>query len=75
MVGHDVGVFGELLLADSAFAVLGDDLPVQQLSHFRVRADFAVSPRVMGIVNATDSHLARLFLFGIASLPQQNRER
>ncbi len=34
VVGYDVGVVGELFIADSALAVLGDDLPVPQLSHF-----------------------------------------
>ena len=62
VVGYDVGVVGELFIADSALAVLGDDLPVPQLSHFRVRADLPISARVMRIVDATDSPLPHLAL-------------
>jgi hypothetical protein len=33
VVRYDVTVISELLLADAAFAVLGDDLPIKELSH------------------------------------------
>jgi hypothetical protein len=61
VVGDDVAVVGELFIADSALAVLGYNLLVHQLSHFRVRADLSVSSWVVGIVDATDSHLPRSF--------------
>jgi hypothetical protein len=35
LIGHDVFVLCEFLLADAAFAALLDDLALQQFSHFR----------------------------------------
>jgi hypothetical protein len=61
VVGYDVAVVGELFIADSALTVLGHNLLVHQLSHFRVRADLSISSWVVGIVDATDSHLPRFF--------------
>jgi hypothetical protein len=58
VVGYDVGVVGELFIADTAFAVLGHNLSVHQLTHLRVRADLSIPAGMMGIVNATDSQLA-----------------
>jgi len=59
MVGNDVAVIGELLFADPANAILGNDLPVEELSHLPVRAQLAVSAGVLGIVDAPDSDLVR----------------
>jgi hypothetical protein len=61
VVGHDVGVIGKNHLADRALAALGHHFLVQQLSHFRVRANFGVSARMEGIVNSANSHLWRTF--------------
>lgn len=58
VVGHDIGVVGELLTADGALAVLGHNLLVQQPSHFRIRAEFPISPRMMGILDPPDAHLS-----------------
>ena len=58
MVRYDVAVVGELFIADTALAVLGHNLLVHELSHFRIRADLSVSPRMVGIIDATDSQLA-----------------
>ena len=66
MVGYDVAVVGELFIADCALAVLGENLLVQQLSHFRIRADLPVPSRVLGIVDAADSQLP---------LPRFSRDR
>jgi hypothetical protein len=63
VVGYDVGVVSELFVADCTLAVLGNDLSVQQLSHFRIRADLPVTARVMGIVDPTDSQLALASFF------------
>ncbi len=57
VVGNQVTVVGELLLANTANPVLGDDLPVEQLSHFPVRAQFPVSAGVVRGVDAADTHL------------------
>jgi hypothetical protein len=58
MVGHDIGVVGELLLAERAFTVLSDDLPVEELPHFTVGAEFPVSPGMMRVFDAPNAHLA-----------------
>ena len=58
MVGNDVAVIGEVLFTDPANAVLGNDLPVEELAHLPVRAQLAVSAGVLGILNAADAHLA-----------------
>jgi hypothetical protein len=58
VIGHNVGVVGELFVAESTLAVLAHDLLVQQFSHFRVRTDLPISSWVVGIVDATDSKLA-----------------
>jgi hypothetical protein len=57
VVRNDVVVIRELSLAESANAVLGGDLSVHQLAHFRIGADLPISAWMMGIVDATDSHL------------------
>ena len=59
VVRHDVAVVGEPFLAEDADAILRRNLSIDQLSHFRVRADLPIFARVLGIVDAVDSHLAR----------------
>ncbi len=58
MIGHNVTVFGEPLLAEGAYAILSDDLSVEELPHFTVGAEFPVSPGMMRIFNAPNAHLA-----------------
>ncbi len=58
VVWNDVVIIRKLDLAERASTVLGDDLPVDQLSHFRIGADLPISARMMGIVDATDANLA-----------------
>ena len=55
MVWHDVVVVRKLFVADGAFAVLLDDLPVQQFPHFRGGPEFPISPRVISVVNSLDA--------------------
>ncbi len=62
MVGDDVAVFGERFLAESACAILQRNLPVEELPHFGVGAEFSVSPGMMRIFNASNAHLAHSFL-------------
>jgi hypothetical protein len=57
MIWNDVAVVGELGTTKSAFAVLGGYLSVEQLPHFRIRAEFAISPRVLGILDSPDAKL------------------
>ena len=63
MVRYDIAIVGELSIAKGAFAVLGDDLPVEELPHFTVGSEFPVSSWVMWILNAPNAHLALAFLF------------
>jgi len=74
MVGYDVGIVGELFFADRALAVLGNDFFIQELSHFRIRADLPVSSRVLEIIDSTHSHLA-LTLLSRDRLPAAAEER
>ncbi len=62
MVGHNVAIVGEPLLAESAYPILQSNLPVEELPHFAVGAEFSVSPGMMRIFNAPNAHLARPFL-------------
>ena len=78
VVGYDVAIVGELFLAESALAVLGGNLSVHQLPHLGIRTDLPISAWVLGIVDATDSHLAqasflRCRLPAAASLGAVNR--
>ena len=65
MVGYDVAVVGERFLAESAFAILQSNLPVEEFPHFTVGAEFPVSPGMMRIFDAPNAHLARPFLSGL----------
>jgi len=62
VVGDDVALVGELLFANGADAVLGDDLPVKQLALLPVRAQLPVSARMLLIFDAPDTHLSLSFL-------------
>ena len=63
MVGNDVAVLGEFLFADTANAILGNDLPVEQLAHLPVGAQLAVSAGMLGIVDSPDTQLMLTFFF------------
>ena len=52
-----IGVIGEFLLADRALAMLEGDLPVHQLPHFAIRAQFPVAARMMRVFDPAESHL------------------
>src|SRR5579864_212345 len=60
MVGDDVGIIGEVLVANCAYAALVSDLPVHQFSHFRGRSQLPISSRVMGIFHSLDSESHQL---------------
>jgi hypothetical protein len=47
MVGDNVVVVREFEMANRTNPVLLDDLAIQEFPHFRRRAEFAISPRVM----------------------------
>ena len=44
VVGHHVAVIGELSITECAFAVLGNNVPVEELPHLSVGSEFPVSP-------------------------------
>jgi hypothetical protein len=58
MVGHDIAIISEWFVTEGAFATLGGNLPVEELPHFSVRAEFPVSPGMMRVFDAPNSHLA-----------------
>jgi hypothetical protein len=62
MVGHDIAVVGELSIAKSAFAVLDDDLLVEQFPHFTIGSDLPVSPGMLWVFDAPNAHLALALL-------------
>ncbi len=67
VVGHDVAVIGQPLLAESAETILRGDLPVEELPHFAVRAEFPVSPGMLRILDPVNAHPALgTFLLGFA---------
>jgi hypothetical protein len=72
MVRHDVTVVSK---RDGATAVLCDCFSIKQLSHFSIRTEFTVSPWVLGILGSSDPSCLGALAFGIASLPQQDRQR
>jgi hypothetical protein len=52
MVRNDVTVICERGAADAAITSLGDDLPIEQFPHFRIRAEFPVSSGVLSILDS-----------------------
>lgn len=64
MIGYDVAIVSELLLAESADALLGDDLPIQELPHLAIRSEFPVSPGMLRILDMANTHLAMAFFSG-----------
>lgn len=74
MVRDNVAVIAELLLAENTNAILLRDLPVHQFPHLGVRPNLAIASRMLGIVNAPDSNLARSSLLG-DGFPSAARKR
>jgi hypothetical protein len=74
VVGHHVAVIGEPCITERAFSALGHDLPVEELPHLSVGSEFPVSPGVLRIFNAPNSHLA-LALFSWDLLSSAAEER
>jgi hypothetical protein len=62
VVGHHVTVVRELSHTEGAFAVLSNDLPVEELPHLTIRSEFPVSSGVMWVFYAPNTHLALTFL-------------
>jgi hypothetical protein len=58
VVGCVVAIIGEWFVAEGAYAILGDNLPVEKFPHFAVRAEFPVSPGMMRVFDAPNAHLA-----------------
>jgi hypothetical protein len=58
VVGHDVAVIQEFLVADCALPTLRGDLSIQQLPHLGRRPEFPISPGVIGIFDTlhTEPH-------------------
>jgi hypothetical protein len=58
VVRDNVAIVSELRTAESAFPDLRHDLSVEQFPHLPVGAEFAVSPRVIWILDPADTKLA-----------------
>jgi len=58
MIRHYVAIICELFAAKSAFASLGDDFFIEELSHFRIGAEFPVPPLVEWILDPADAKLS-----------------
>jgi len=58
VVGDDVAIIGEPPLAEGAYALLGDDLPVEELPHLAVGAEFPVSPGMVRVLDTPYADLA-----------------
>ena len=58
MIGYYVAIVGEPLFAESAETILHGDLPVEELPHLAIRAEFPVPPGMMWVFDAPNSHLA-----------------
>ena len=56
VVGDHVAVIGEMSITECAYAILGDDLPVEELPHLAVGAKFPVSPGMLRVLDPVDSH-------------------
>src|ERR1035438_1323646 len=54
MVRHNVAVICEPLLAESAKAILRNDLPFEELPHFTVGAEFPVPSGMMRIFRSAE---------------------
>ena len=55
MVWDDVAVVRELFVADGAFPVLLDNLPLQEFPHLSWGPEFPISSRVMRVFNPLDT--------------------
>ena len=58
MVRYDIAIIREISAADAAFAALGNDFPIEQLSHLRIGAEFAITSRMKWIFNSADAELS-----------------
>ena len=55
MVRHDIAIICKLFVADRAYSVLLDNLPVQQLPHLGRRPEFSISSGVVRIFDTLNS--------------------
>jgi len=61
VIGHNLVVIREGLLADRTLPVLLNDFSVQQLPHLCRRPQFAISPEVVWIFDALNTKLKSAF--------------
>lgn len=57
VVRHDVVVIRELVVADGADAALFGDFPLQEFPHFGGGPEFPIPPRMVWIINASNTRL------------------
>lgn len=59
VVWDNVVVVGELLVADCAYSFLLGDFPLQKFPHFGGGSELSIAPRMMRVLNASNSGLYR----------------
>lgn len=57
VVWHNVVVVCEFMVADCAYSVLFGDFPLQEFPHFSGGSEFAIPPRMVQIINASNTRL------------------
>jgi hypothetical protein len=57
VVRDNVVVVGELFVADCAYSFLLGDFPLQKFPHFGGGSELSVAPRMMRVLNASNSRL------------------
>jgi hypothetical protein len=65
VVGNHIAIVSEPLLADTTNAVLSHNLAVKQLPHLAVGGQFAVSARVLRIVDVPATYQASRSYLGL----------
>jgi hypothetical protein len=73
MIGNDVGIICELLVADGADPILLDNLSIHQLAHFSRRSKFAIPAGMMRIFNSVHAEPDQLRLWKFFPAAAGNR--
>jgi hypothetical protein len=70
-IRHNVVIIRELVVADCANAALFGDFSLQKFSHFSEGSEFPIPPRMMRIINASNTRLqsARIMRLFAATTP------
>jgi hypothetical protein len=73
VVGHNLVVIREGLVADRTLAILHDDLSVEQFPHLCWRPEFAIPPRVVRIFDALNTKMKSAFFPSVLATATEQR--